>query len=211
MKLIFKTIASTILNEYKTTDPEARIFAEEAEAPATVMPEADQQRLLGAIYACPSGIYRMSPDIEHLVQTSNNLARVLIQDGQISILCLTRSSKDTEKMDLAEMIKATFSLMGATAEFGGSYPGWTPNPDSEMVKLLTEIYREKFNEEPHVAACHAGLECGILGRAYPDMDMISFGPTIRGAHSPEERAQISSSQKFWNYLCTIMERIPEAN
>lgn len=200
--------AEVIYSEFTVTDPEARIFTEDMDVPAQVIQADFQQRLLASIYACPNGIYRMSPEIEHLVQTSNNLARVLVKDGSISIYCLTRSAKDTEKFDLAASIKAAFQLMGADVEFAGSYPGWTPNPGSQSVALLRDIYIELFNEDPHVAACHAGLECGILGKHYPQIDMVSFGPTIKGAHSPEERASISSSQKFWNYLCTILERIP---
>src|SRR5690606_4708483 len=142
--------------------------------------------LLRAIYACPNGIYRMSPEIEGLVQTSNNLARVLVKDGVFTIQCLTRSAVDSEKLDEAEAIRGLFQLIGATVEFSGSYPGWTPRPDAQVVKLMSELYREKFKSEPHVMACHAGLECGILGTNYPHMEMISFGPNIRGAHSPDE-------------------------
>jgi dipeptidase D len=168
-----------------------------------------QEGLTRAIYAACNGVYRMSADIPDLVETSNNIAKVLVKDGQIKIACLTRSSVESSKWDLANMLRATFELTGCDVEFSGSYPGWTPNMDSSILKLMTELYKEMNNKEPHVAACHAGLECGILGQNYPDMEMISFGPNIRGAHSPDERAQISSVQKYWKFVQEILKRIPE--
>ena len=150
----------------------------------------------------------MSPDIPDLVQTSNNLARVLAENGKYEAMCLTRSSVDSEKMDEAAAIEAAFALIGADVEKTGSYPGWAPKPTSQVVQLMSSLYREMFEGEPHVAACHAGLECGILGTNYPDMEMISFGPNIRGAHSPDEKVQISSVQKFWEYLLETLKRVP---
>jgi dipeptidase D len=166
-----------------------------------------QKRLLAAVYACPNGIYRMSPDIKDLVQTSNNLARVLVNEGEIKVLCLTRSSVNSEKMDEANAIRATFELGGLEVSFGGSYPGWTPKPTSPLVELMSNLYTEMYKGKAHVNACHAGLECGILGTNYPEMEMISFGPNIRGAHSPDEMVQISSVQKFWDYLLATLGRI----
>jgi dipeptidase D len=151
----------------------------------------------------------MSPDIDDLVQTSNNLARVLVKEGAYEILCLTRSSVDTEKMDLAQAIKSAFELIGSSVNYSGDYPGWTPKPDAGIVHLMKNLYAEKFNEEAHVYACHAGLECGILGTNYPEMEMISFGPNIRGAHSPDEKVQISSVQKFWSFLLDTLKIIPK--
>jgi dipeptidase D len=150
----------------------------------------------------------MSPDIDDLVQTSNNLARVLVSDGEYQVLCLTRGSVDTEKMDLARAIRCTFELMGANVEFHGAYPGWVPRPNAPIVKLMGDLYEEMFGETAPVLACHAGLECGILGTNYPDMQMISFGPNIRGAHSPDERVQISSVQKYWGFLLETLKKIP---
>jgi dipeptidase D len=151
----------------------------------------------------------MSPDIAGLVQTSNNLARVLVKNGTYSIQCLTRSAVNTEKDDLANAIQAGFELMDASVTQTGSYPGWTPNPESDIVKLMADLYKSRFGAEPNVNACHAGLECGILGRNYPGMEMISFGPNIRGPHSPDEKVQISSVQKFWGYLLETLKNIPE--
>ena len=194
--------------EYKTTDPDLKLVIAPAENVSTVLEKAFQGKLLRAIYACPNGIYRMSPDIKDLVQTSNNLARVLVKDGEYKMLCLTRSSVDSEKMDEAQAIKSTFELMGAEVTYDGDYPGWAPKPGAEIVRIMADIYRKMFNEEPHVNACHAGLECGILGTNYPDMEMISFGPNIRGAHSPDEKVQVSSVQKYWKYLLETLKQIP---
>ncbi|NNF33046.1 MAG: aminoacyl-histidine dipeptidase [Saprospiraceae bacterium] len=202
-------LSKVILTEYELTDPEATILIEETKTPEKVMSISEAKVLLNAVYACPNGIYRLTPKIENLVQTSNNLARVLVEDGKYTVMCLTRSSVDSEKEDLANTIKAAFSPTGAEVKFSGSYPGWAPRPTSEIVAMMSDLYKELFNEEAHVNACHAGLECGILGRFYPDMEMISFGPNILGAHSPEERTQISSVQKFWGFLNKTMERIPE--
>jgi dipeptidase D len=193
--------------EYETTDPDVELSQSSIETPAKAMDAGFQKKLLRAIYACPNGIYRMSPDIEDLVQTSNNLARVLVEEGNYKILCLTRSSVDTEKQDEAEAIRSTFELMGAEVVFSGNYPGWAPKPSSKIVKTMSNLYRELFDGEPDVNACHAGLECGILGTNYPAMEMISFGPNIRGAHSPDEKAQISSVQKFWKFLTETLKRI----
>jgi len=151
----------------------------------------------------------MSADIPDLVETSNNIARVIIKDGQIKIGCLTRSSVESAKWDLVNTLRATFELTGCEVETSGDYPGWTPNMDSPILKTLVNLYKKLNNQDPHVAACHAGLECGILGTNYPNMDMISFGPNIRGAHSPDERAQISSVQKFWNFVLEILKNIPD--
>jgi dipeptidase D len=193
--------------EYGSTDPDINLGIATCEQPTTVLDSAFQAKIIRAIYAAPNGIYRMSPDIKDLVQTSNNVARVLLQNGEYKVLCLTRSSVDTEKMDEASALKSVFELVGAEVNFSGDYPGWTPLPGSELVHLMTKLYRDIFKSEPHVNACHAGLECGILGTNYPDMQMISFGPNIRGAHSPDETVQISSVQKFWGFLLDTLKEI----
>ncbi len=169
-----------------------------------------QEGLTRALYAALNGVYRMSADIPGLVETSNNIARVIVKDGNIKISCLTRSSVESSKMDLANTLRATFELTGCEVEFSADYPGWTPNMDSAILKVMTKLYEDLNGEKPHVAACHAGLECGILGTNYPDMDMISFGPNIKGAHSPDERAQISSAQKYWKFVLEILKSIPKA-
>ena len=203
--------SETILKEYVATDPEAELTCEaQGQAPAKVLPANLQKQLLGALYSVLSGIHRMSPEISDLVQTSNNLARVLVKDGELKIGCLTRSSVNSERDDLANSLTAVLELIGADIDIQGDYPGWKPVPDSKIVKLMSSLYEEMFSEPAHVSACHAGLECGIIGTNYPDMQMISFGPNIRGAHSPDERVQISSVQKFWKFFQETLKRIPEA-
>ena len=208
LESIVNTYTETLNQEYGTTDSQLTIGLESSKAANSVMDPQYQHKILRSIYAVPSGIYRMSPDIDSLVQTSNNLARVEIKDGQASVLCLCRSSVDSEKADMRMAISSALELAGLAVEVGGSYPGWTPAPSSAIVTIMADLYRELFDGEPHVNACHAGLECGILGTNYPDMDMISFGPNIRGAHSPDEKVQISSVQKYWKYLLETLKRIP---
>ena len=204
----FYTIAKDIINEYTTIEDELEIDLEECILPENVLSKKDTDTLLRVIYTTHNGVFRMSPDIEGLVETSNNVARVLVLDGEIKILCLTRSSVESGKMDLAYNITSGFELAGFNVELSGSYPGWKPNPNSPILKVLEATYQNLFNEKPNVLACHAGLECGILGTNYPEMDMISFGPTIKGAHSPDERANINSAQKFWKYVLQILKDIP---
>lgn len=210
LEKMVQSYKSLLKAEYGTTDPEINIVLSATEkATSSAAPDFVMQ-LLRAVYACPNGIYRMSPDIDSLVQTSNNVARIKLDKGRYEILCLTRSSVDTEKKDLENAIKSTFELMGAEVKAGGSYPGWTPKPSAPIIQLMSTTYEKMFDEKPHVNACHAGLECGIIGTNYPDMDMISFGPNIRGAHSPDEKVQISSVQKYWKYLMEVLRNIPES-
>ncbi len=190
--------------EYAITDPSLEIVVEGIDAPAKVMSGVFQKQILRALQATPNGIWRMSPDVEGLVQTSNNLARVLITDGQYEVLCLTRSSVDTEKYDEVASIRSIYELIGGEISTDGTYPGWTPLPSSTLLTTMRDLYVKRFNEEPHVNACHAGLECGIIGEKNPGMEMISFGPNITGAHSPDERVQISSVQKFWGYFIEVL-------
>jgi dipeptidase D len=209
LKKQIQEFEKTIKEEHSTTDSKLIITIEETETPAQVFNADFQYKLLRSIYACPYGIYRMSPDIAGLVQTSNNVARVIVKDGTYQIQCLTRSSVDSEKLDLQFAITSAFQLLGAEITAAGSYPGWTPKPSSPIVKLMSDLYKERYNEEAKVSACHAGLECGILGTNYPNMQMISFGPNIRGAHSPDETVQISSVQKYWGFLLETLVRIPK--
>jgi len=201
-------IINDIKTEYKTTEPNLVIEITKSEVPTKVMDLGVQEGIIRSIYAAHNGVYRMSADMADLVETSNNVARVIIKDGEITIGCLTRSSVETSKFDLANSLRSVFELSGCEVSLAGSYPGWTPNVNSEILDVLVSIYEQQNNEKPKVVACHAGLECGILGTNYPDMDMISFGPTIHGAHSPDERASIQSAQKFWKFVLEILENIP---
>lgn len=202
-------ISNAIKKELKTMEPDLEITISKSETPKKIMDLGVQEGLTRALYAAYNGVYRMSADIPELVETSNNIARVVVKDGNVQIKCLTRSSVESSKMDLANTLRATFELTGCEVELSGDYPGWTPNMDSAILKVLEKLYEDLNGEKPHVAACHAGLECGILGTNYPDMDMISFGPNIKGAHSPDERAQISSAQKYWKFVLEVLKEIPE--
>ncbi len=209
VKKVVTELGDALLAEYNVTDVNLGITLDPApEMAYNACSEDFKNDLLNSIYSCPVGIYRMSPSIPDLVQTSNNLARVILKDGEFTIMCLTRSSVDTEKTDLANAIEACFAPLHGTTSFSGTYPGWEPKPESTIVALMSELYQELFGKSADVNACHAGLECGILGTNYPDMQMISFGPNIRGAHSPDECTQISSVQKFWGYLLETLKRIP---
>mgnify|MGYP006159131277 FL=1 len=202
-------IVNEIKSELKSTEPNLEIGFEKMEVtPSKVMPSIAQFYFVRAMYTAHNGVYRMSADFDNLVETSNNIAKVDLANGQLSVQCLTRSSVESAKMDLANALRSAFELMGCEVEFSGSYPGWTPNSKSEILDVLTSIYEKQNKEKAKVVACHAGLECGILGANYPDMDMISFGPTIHGAHSPDERASISSAQKFWKFLVEVLATIP---
>lgn len=205
----FEQWVSVIKNELKVQDPLLSISLQSKSVPKKVMGLGSQEKLLKAIYAAHNGVYAMSASFADLVETSNNVARVLVKDGKILIGCLTRSAVDSAKLDLATSLRAIFELAGFETTLDGEYPGWNPNPDSAILKVMIAKYEAIFNSKPKVVACHAGLECGILGKHYPEMDMVSFGPNIKGAHSPDERAQISSVQKFWNYLQEVLKEIPK--
>lgn len=203
----FSNLSEIFKKEYSTTDPELSMVLEKIQSPKNIVELDFQKRFLNAIYACPNGIYRLSPDMEDLTQTSNNLARVILKDGKYSTQCLARSAVETEKMDIAQAIQSTFTLADIDAKLSGGYPGWIPKPDAPIVKLMSAIYFDMFGEHAKVAAGHGGLECGIIGKNYPDMDMISFGPNITGPHSPDEQVQISSVQKFWSFLLEVLKQI----
>ncbi|MCP2026105.1 dipeptidase D [Flavobacterium sp. HSC-32F16] len=201
-------IIADIKAEYKTTEPNLSIEIVKTDLPEKIMDLGVQEGIVRAIYAAQNGVYKMSADMADLVETSNNIARVVVKDGEILVGCLTRSSVESSKFDLANSLRSAFELVGCEVELSGSYPGWTPNVNSEILEVLKDIYEKQNGEQPKVVACHAGLECGILGTNYPEMDMISFGPTIHGAHSPDERASISSAQKYWKFVLEILSNIP---
>ncbi|MBB1138189.1 aminoacyl-histidine dipeptidase [Myroides sp. WP-1] len=207
-------IVEEIKAELHTVDPDLEIIFDKldpAETPKKVMPSMAQYFFVRSMYTAHNGVFRMSPDFDDLVEASNNIAKVEVGNGQLSVKCLTRSSVESSKMDVANGLRSAFELMGCEVEFSGSYPGWSPNPESEILDVLVDIYEQQHQVKPNVVACHAGLECGILGTHYPTMDMISFGPTIKGAHSPAERANIESLQKFWNFVLEILKQIPVKN
>lgn len=200
----YETLLQT---EFASTDPAIQVRLSESKSTSEIADHNFALSFIKSLYACPNGIYRLSPDIPGLVQTSNNLAKVELADGKYQVQCLGRSSVDSEKRDLQTAIASALELCGAAVVFSGSYPGWAPQPASDLVKFMSVLFEQKFAHKAHVSAVHAGLECGILGTHYPKMQMISFGPNIFGAHSPDERAQISSVQKFWDFLLLILKDI----
>ena len=206
-KASYETLRAEIIEEYETKEPKMVITLESTDA-TDAMSAQDSKVFVQTIMAAFNGVYRMSPDVEGLVETSNNVARVEVIDGNARVLCLTRSSIESGKEALAQTLKAGFELGDFEVKFSGSYPGWKANTHSEILELMKGIYVSKFGEEPKVVACHAGLECGIIGTNYPGLDMISFGPNISGAHSPDEKVEIASVQKFWDYLLDILKDIP---
>lgn len=204
-----KSYEQTVKNEYKTSDPDLKIAVETTEVPAKVMDDKAQATFISAIHAAPNGVIRMSSDMEGLVETSTNLAVVTVKNGVAKVQNLLRSSVDSAKYDLAEMMKSVFELAGAQVELDGDYPGWKPNPESPILKEMKEIYNNKYGKVPDIKAIHAGLECGLLGGVYPNWDMISFGPTIRFPHSPDEKVHIGSVQKFWDFLVETLKHAPK--
>ncbi len=206
-----QAIADEIKNEWKTKEPALAFHFSTEDAKTSCLSPIDQHTFLQTVYSCYNGVYTMDANITDLVATSNNLASVKAANGNIEIACLTRSSIESEKQDLVQKLTSTFELGGFQVHTSGSYPGWQPNPKSDILDTMTTIYSKLFKEQPHVNACHAGLECGIIGKPYPNMEMISFGPTIRGAHSPDEKANIPSSQKFWSFLVETLKNIPLKN
>jgi len=212
MEIFLKEIQQLITrikNEFLTVEPNLIIEIQKVTTPEKVMEVGVQENFIKAIYTSLNGVYRMSPTISGLVETSNNIARVIAKEGLIKINCLTRSSSDSSKQDLTNSLKSAFELAGFDSKFSGEYPGWQPNIHSKILEVVSNIYEELHGKKARIAACHAGLECGILGQNYPTMDMVSFGPTILGAHSPDEKVSISSTQKFWNFLQEILKNIPK--
>ncbi|MCY0978006.1 aminoacyl-histidine dipeptidase [Chryseobacterium wangxinyae] len=201
-------IKKEILEEFASIEAGLQINIENSTSSDKALSEEDSKKIILVLKSLHNGVYRMSPDVQDLVESSNNVARVELKEGGLKILNLSRSSVDSSKDSVAEQLKSVSELAGMNVEFSGSYPGWKPKPGSEIVQMMEKIYTEKFTEKPHVVACHAGLECGIIGANYPEMEMVSYGPTIRGAHSPDEKANISSTQKFWSFTKDILANIP---
>ncbi|MDH3321659.1 MAG: aminoacyl-histidine dipeptidase [Flavobacteriaceae bacterium] len=201
-------VASKIKNDFKEIEPDLEFIFEVTESPLKAMDSDEQSKLISAIKNAHNGVFKMSEVMEGLVEASNNIAKVNVKEGKIQIECLTRSSVESSKMEVADQLRTAFENEGYEVTLSGDYPGWSPNADSPILGVMKNLYEEIFDKKPDVVACHAGLECGILGTNYPDMDMISFGPTIKGAHSPDERANIKSAQKFWKFLLETLKNIP---
>ncbi len=200
-ELVFKA-------EFAATEPDMKFELSSENMPAAVIDPQVIWKLVRAIYACPNGVMRMSDDMPGLVETSNNLASVDTENGTIAMKCLLRSSVDTAKDALGHAVSGVFELAGAEVELSGGYPGWKPNMDSAILKSCREMYQGMYGKLPEIKAIHAGLECGLLGAVYPNWDMISFGPTIRYPHSPDEKVHVASVQKFYDFLVKVLENAP---
>ena len=199
--------ADILRDELAAVEPDLQISFADSPPVEAVLPPDLQGRLIDALCACPNGVVRMSDSMPGLVETSTNLSTVRVSEGRIEIGCLARSSIDSAREAVCEAIEATFGLIGAETTFDGHYPGWKPDPDSALLKLAESVYRDRFGSAARVGAIHAGLECGLLGAIYPDWEMISFGPTIRFPHSPDERVLISSVERFWDFLTELLRQI----
>ena len=197
--------------KHKDLDPNFNISLSDAIGEYKPLNKDDHQKLIECLEACPNGVFLMSKTIENLVETSNNLASIVVSGGTIIIKCLTRSSVENSKNELSNLISNIFKNNDFQVELSGGYPGWEPNMNSDILSVAVNCYKKLNNQQPKVNVIHAGLECGIIGSHYPNMEMISFGPTILGAHSPDEKACISSTKKFWNFLIEILKNIPKKN
>ncbi len=204
LERLLKKVAKEIKTEFATPEPHLEISLSQAALPAGVMSRASQKKFLMAMRSAHNGVFRMSPEVPDLVEASSNLAIVRLGNGNLHVGSLQRSSVESSKADVAAAFRAPFDLIGAKITTANGYPGWKPNPSSKLVKKMAGIYERMFGHAPHVEACHAGLECGIIGERYPGLDMISFGPNIKNAHSPGECASISSAAKFWKFLKEVL-------
>lgn len=200
--------ASLVKAELAHTEPDLAMSADEVPVPGWTIDEDCRFNLLNALYACPHGVMAWSQVIPGLVETSTNLAAVKQDEGRIKVTTNQRSSVDSAKQDISQMVESVFLLAGAEIEKSTGYPGWNPNPESRVLGITRQAYLDLFREEPKVKAIHAGLECGLFLTKYPDLDMVSFGPDIKGAHSPDERLSIASTARFWRLLTEVLQRIP---
>jgi len=207
----FQIFAGILHKEYESTEPGLRFVLKESSPASSLLTNKLQQRLLNALYSCPHGVIEWSKDMEGLPETSTNLASVKFKDNnEIIITTSQRSSVDSAKKDISNRIASIFRLAGAKIEQTTGYPGWTPDPNSEILKIATKSYKKLFRKKPAAKTIHAGLECGLILEKYPGMDLISFGPNIRGAHTPKERININSTLKFWKLLNEILKNIPKS-
>lgn len=210
LKMI-ETFKKRFQNEYKSLEKNLDITVQEINSFDSVFDKDSQERILRAFMVMPHGVFRMSPDIEGLVQTSTNFAVIKTKENEVEILTSQRSSSHTEKMYFADIIMNVIDLGGGKAVFSDGYPSWEPNMDSPILNVAKKIHQDIFGSEPVVEAIHAGLECGLIGDKYPNMDMLSFGPTIKEPHTPDEKIEIVTVENTWKLLLGILENIPEKN
>jgi dipeptidase D len=203
-----KECEEIFIEEFAGVEEKISFTVDQVELPTGLIPEEVQDDLINGVTACPNGVFRVLPELPSVVETSNNLAIIKSDGNSIILRSLIRSSVESRKEELASMVESVFALAGGKVELNGGYPGWKPNLDSPILKEMTRIYETKFGKTPKVMIIHAGLECGILGTHYPHMDMISFGPTIRFPHSPDEKVNIKTVQMFWDFLLATLADIP---
>lgn len=201
--------SETFKEEFAGFENSIEIKCEVTELPVMQVPVEIQDNLIDAIYACHDGIMRYIPAIPEIVETSSNLAIVTIQEGEVMVKILVRSSRDSMRTCNAETVSSAFEMAGMKIELDGDYPAWQPNPESEIVTLMEKVYQDLFESTTKVQVVHAGLECGVIGALYPRMDMVSLGPTIRSPHTPDERCHIPSVEKYYQFVKTTLEQIPE--
>ena len=205
-----KDYEKIIRNEYKTTELNIKITCKSTKLPDTIIDSKITDNLLNALYACPHGVIAMTAEMPDLVETSTNLATIKMVEGNlIKVGTSQRSSVVSAKQDIVDMVASVFLLANARIQHGEGYPGWQPNLKSEILKTVKNSYLTLYKREPKVMAIHAGLECGLIGEKYPEMDMISFGPTLRGVHSPDEKLNIESVRKFWDLIVEVLKNIPK--
>jgi len=204
-----KDFDSTIKAEFATVEPGAQVSTQTVDAPARVLTADSQKTIINSFNATLHGVYRMSPDIQGLVQTSTNFAIVETKENTIEVLTSQRSSMESEKIDIAGKVKSAMELGGAEVISGSGYPAWQPNIHSPILEEAKHIYTRMYNAEPEILIIHAGLECGLIGEKYPGMDMLSFGPTLEDVHSPQEKVSISSTKKTWEFLVEVVKNIPK--
>ena len=207
----FKTMVTkmgkAMVFEFRSTEPDMEFELRDVEMPKKIIDKETQERLVNLLYACAHGVLAMSREIDNFVETSTNLASIKMKDGVIHIATSQRSSVESAKMAAAAKLESTFRLAGCRVKHSDGYPGWTPNPDSRVLKVGVDVYKKMYGREPVVRAIHAGLECGLIGEKYPNMDMISYGPTLRGVHSPDERIEIKTVEMFWNQTLEILKKL----
>ncbi|MEJ2764224.1 aminoacyl-histidine dipeptidase [Photobacterium sp. MCCC 1A19761] len=208
LNTLFAHYQSILTAELGKVETNLNLFVEPVTLTADVMTTSAQQRLLAVLNACPNGVIRMSDDIEGVVETSLNVGVITTEADQVTILCLVRSLIDSGRSNVEGMLKAVAELAGATCEFSGAYPGWKPDADSEVMHLFRETYESIYGKKPNIMVIHAGLECGLFKEPYPTMDMISFGPTIKFPHSPDEKVNIETVGLFWEQMVAILKNIP---
>ena len=209
LKALVDKQRAIIEDEYRGIEKNVEFFVEEVENPAELVPQEIQDNLVNAIYACHNGVVRMIPAYPNVVETSSNLAIIDIEAGKAVIKILARSSREDMKEYVATTLESCFDMAGMKTELSGSYGGWDPNPDSEILNLMRKVYKDQTGEEAIVQADHAGLECSVILSKYPGMDVVSFGPTLLSPHTTTERFEIATAEPFWKMLIAVLEQAPK--